>query len=175
MKSHLCSKVVVDSVRIDRSKVKRAARKAATTPPTAVTANWQCDECGRMWPNVEESHRAVWQQSGWQEETLKKQEILYTLYTYMNRKLMHTLSTEVNLEFLNVCVYACWQFESAEHHRPFTTFLQVLYLRVSTGHDVRGWNRSCCCASQLWDSLAQASFGFAQSDSKICYRIPPTK
>ena len=53
---------------IDQSRKKRATWKAATTPPIAVTANWQCDECGRIckW------HRAVRPQADSQEETLKK-------------------------------------------------------------------------------------------------------
>ena len=54
------------------------------------------------------------------------------------------------------------------------TSLPVLFLRVSTGHEARGCIHSWCCASQLWDSLAQASFGFGQSDRRIRYRMSPT-
>ena len=35
-------------LRIDQRKEKCATRKAATAPPTAEIANWQCDECGRI-------------------------------------------------------------------------------------------------------------------------------
>ena len=58
-------------LQIDQSKEKRAARKAATTPPTAVTANWQCDECGRI---CKSCVGLFGSQVGSQEELLKKRE-----------------------------------------------------------------------------------------------------
>ena len=103
---------------------------------------------------------------------------LYTLYIYMNRKLIRTLSLKSSSSswmYVYLCVYACWQFGSAEHHLPSTTFLLVLFPRVYAGHEVRGWNHRWCCKSQLWDSLVQASFCFGQSDRQILYQIPPTK
>ena len=48
----------------------------------------------------------------------------------------------------------------------------MLFHRVYTGHEVRGWKHSWYCASQQWDSLGQAFFGFDQSDRQIRYRMP---
>ena len=67
---------------------------------------------------MQESHRSVRPQAGSQEETVKKREISCTLYSYiyiciyiyMNIKLIRTLSAEVKLECLNVCVCMCIYF-----------------------------------------------------------------
>ena len=50
----------------------------------------------------------------------------------------------------------------------------ILLSRVYTGHEGHGWIYRWSCASKLWNSLAQTSFGFGQSDRQIRCRILPT-
>ena len=90
--------------RIDQSKEKSTARKAATTLPTAATANWQRDECDRIC----KSRIRLFGHQRTQKENIEKAGILYILYIYENKIDSWAIpSCEARgFEYLNVCTYA---------------------------------------------------------------------